>query len=257
MSAGNARHRAARRPVTAIAQTMSSGAGKRAAVVATAGGLIISTFGATAAQAAPAGNDVATKLSTVDLGALTDQARAALAAAPVVTVAQNAQVEVEVASAEASTAVKVTPAPRPKPVVQRTESASRTADRTSTSSSSTKIGAPAPAFANGNAVVSIASRYIGVPYVSGGTSPSGFDCSGFTQYVYAQVGISLPRSSSAQRYVGTVVSRADAQPGDLIWSPGHVAIYAGNGMQIDAPRPGKTIQLRSIWQSSPVFIRLG
>lgn len=230
---------------------MTSGAGKRAAVVATAGGLIISTFGATAAQAAPAGNDVSTKLSTVDLGALTDQAREALAAAPVVTVAQDAQVEVEVASADASTAVQVTPAPRPRATVQRTAAASRTTERSAT------IGAPAPAFANGNAVVSIASRYIGVPYLSGGTTPDGFDCSGFTQYVYAQVGISLPRSSSAQRYAGTVVSRADAQPGDLIWSPGHVAIYAGNGMQIDAPRPGKTIQLRSIWQSSPTFIRLG
>jgi cell wall-associated NlpC family hydrolase len=234
---------------------MTSGAGKRAAVVATAGGLIISTFGATAAQAAPAGNDVSSKLSTVDLGALTEQAREALQAAPVVTVAQDAQVEVEVASADGSTAVKVTPAPRPRATVQRTSTASRSADRAE--STSRTIGAPAPAYANGNAVVSIASRYIGVPYVSGGTSPSGFDCSGFTQYVYAQVGISLPRTSSAQRNVGTVVSRADAQPGDLIWTPGHVAIYAGNGMQIDAPRPGKTIQLRAIWQSSPTFIRLG
>ncbi|WP_242496404.1 C40 family peptidase [Xylanimonas protaetiae] len=236
-------------PLTEIAQTVG-GAGKRAAVVATAGGLIISTFGATAAQAAPAASGV----STVDLGALTQQAREALAAAPVVTVAPDAQVQVETVSAD--TAVQVTPAPRPRVATPaRTTTASRSAERAAPAAAS--IGAPAPAFANGSAVIEIAARYVGVPYLAGGSTPAGFDCSGFTSYVFAQVGISLPRTSSAQRGVGTVVSRADAQPGDLIWSPGHVAIYAGNGMQIDAPRPGKTIQFRSIWQSNPVFIRVG
>ena len=116
---------------------------------------------------------------------------------------------------------------------------------------------PVPQSVSGNAVLEIAARYVGVPYVSGGTTPDGFDCSGFTSYVYAQLGISLPRTSSAQRNAGTVVSRADAQPGDLIWSPGHVGIYAGGNQMIDAPRPGKTVQFRSIWQSNPTFIRIG
>ncbi|MCL1870939.1 MAG: C40 family peptidase [Promicromonosporaceae bacterium] len=220
----------------------------------------MTTFGAGAAQAAPAHHDAAT--STVDLGALAAQAREALAAAPVVTVAQNAQVQVET-----GVAVHVTPAPvREAPAPARTatvaRTATRTAARTATATAAApapaapSIGAPAPASAAGSAVVAIAARYVGVPYVSGGTSPAGFDCSGFTQYVFAQLGISLPRTSSAQRYVGTVVSAADAQPGDLIWSPGHVAIYAGNGQMIDAPRPGKTIQFRAMWQSNPVFIRL-
>src|SRR5690606_8647698 len=62
-------------------------------------------------------------------------------------------------------------------------------------------------------VVSIAMRYLGVPYVWGGTTPAGFDCSGFTSYVFAQVGIDLPRTSASQRYAGTVVSWAEAQPG--------------------------------------------
>jgi cell wall-associated NlpC family hydrolase len=75
--------------------------------------------------------------------------------------------------------------------------------------------------------------------------------------VYGQLGISLSRSSADQRYAGTVVSRADALPGDLIWSPGHVGIYAGGSTQIDSPRPGKTIQFRDIWQSDPIFIRVG
>ena len=259
MSVPNAaRHRAARRPVTPlteITRAVGSGTGKRAAVVATAGGLLISTFAAPA-QAAPVASDAATKLSAVDLGALTAQARSALEAAPVVTVAADAQVQVESPGLDASAAVQVTPAPRPEPVVQRTTSTSRSAERTEAAAPAS-IGAPVPSFAAGSAVIEIAARYVGVPYLAGGASPEGFDCSGFTQYVFAQVGISLPRTSSAQRNVGTVVSRAEAQPGDLIWSPGHVAIYAGNGMQIDAPRPGRNVEFRGIWQSNPVFIRLG
>ena len=116
--------------------------------------------------------------------------------------------------------------------------------------------ASAPASANGNAIVEIASRYVGVPYLWGGTTPSGFDCSGYTSYVFAQVGIKLPRTSSAQRNVDTVVPRSQAQPGDLIWTPGHIAIYAGGNTQVDAPRPGKSIQIREIWQSNPTFIRV-
>nr|WP_245885657.1 C40 family peptidase [Xylanimonas oleitrophica] len=249
-------------PLTELAQQSAGVVGRRAAVVATAGGLIISTFGgATAAQAAPAPQD-ATRLSTVDLGKLTEQAREALSAAPAVTVDADAQVQVEAVTAEGIAAVEVTPAPRPEPVVRAASAPSRSAERAAapgaqaTSASVGEVSA-APSFASGSAVVSIASRYVGVPYVSGGSTPDGFDCSGFTSYVYAQVGINLPRSSGAQRSAGTVVSAADAQPGDLIWTPGHVSIYAGNGMQIDAPRPGKTIQFRGIWQSNPTFIRVG
>jgi peptidoglycan DL-endopeptidase CwlO len=251
-----ARHRAARRPIAplAAAQTVATGtAARRAAIVATAGGLIVSTFGASSAQAAPAPQEAANKLSTVDLGALTEQAREALEAAPVLTVAADAKLSVEQAP------VSVTPAPEPEPVVEReTTTASRTAERTETAAEA-PAEAPAaevPASANGSLIVSIATRYIGVPYVSGGTTPDGFDCSGFTQYVFAQAGISIPRTTADQRYAGTVVSAADRQPGDLIWTSGHVAIYVGDGMQIDAPRPGKTIQIRSIWQSSPTYIRV-
>jgi len=108
----------------------------------------------------------------------------------------------------------------------------------------------------GNAVLEIAARYVGVPYRSGGKTPAGFDCSGFTSYVYGQLGIHLPSISSAQRYAGVEVSRADAKPGDIIWTPGHVGIYAGGNMQIDSPRPGLTIQFRGIWQTNPHFIRV-
>ncbi|MEE8734182.1 MAG: C40 family peptidase [Bifidobacterium crudilactis] len=94
--------------------------------------------------------------------------------------------------------------------------------------------------ASSSAVVSYAGQFVGVsPYVYGGTSPtSGWDCSGFTQYVFAHFGISLPRTSGAQATVGTAVgSLADAQPGDLIANSTHVGIYAGNGMVVNALKP--------------------
>jgi len=108
------------------------------------------------------------------------------------------------------------------------------------------------------AIRSEALKHRGVRYRYGGTSPkTGFDCSGFVSYVYKKAGIaSLPTSSSAMRHVGKVVSKKKAKVGDIIWTPGHVAIYLGGNKQIDAPRPGKTIQVREIWQSNPVFIHL-
>src|SRR5699024_7679398 len=116
--------------------------------------------------------------------------------------------------------------------------------------------APAPA-ASGNAIVDIAFRYVGTPYVWGGASPSGFDCSGFTSYVFAQAGISIPRSSSAQRNAGTVVSAADARAGDLVWWPGHVGIYLGGGDYIAAHRVGNPRSARPIFKSNPTFTRVG
>lgn len=115
---------------------------------------------------------------------------------------------------------------------------------------------PPPPSVNGDAVVEEASKYVGTPYLHGGTTPAGFDCSGFVSYVYAQFGISLPHSSSAYWTVGTRVSAEDARPGDIIVSSGHVAIYAGGGLQIDAPREGKTVQFRGIWQTSYIFVRV-
>ncbi|WP_308121797.1 C40 family peptidase [Actinotalea ferrariae] len=153
-------------------------------------------------------------------------------------------------------AISVVADPPPPPPEPEPEPASRSAERAAPAREA-EIGAPAPASANGSAIVEIASRYVGVPYVWGGTTPDGFDCSGFTSYVYAQVGITLPRTSADQRYAGTAVPFEQAQPGDLIWSPGHISIYAGGNLQVDAPVPGKTIQIREIWQSNPVFIRVG
>jgi peptidoglycan DL-endopeptidase CwlO len=129
--------------------------------------------------------------------------------------------------------------------------------RTTTSSSSARPVANSADVSQaiaGSAIIAEAAKYVGTPYVSGGTTPSGFDCSGFVSYVYGQFGISLPHQSGAYYGVGTRVS--SPQPGDIIVTPGHVGLYAGPNLQIDAPRAGKTIQFRAIWQTNPVYVRV-
>ncbi len=107
----------------------------------------------------------------------------------------------------------------------------------------------------GSSIVAEAAKYVGIRYKSGGKSPdTGFDCSGFVSYVYAQFGYSLPTSSGGYKSIGT---RVDSPlPGDIIYTPGHVGIYAGPNLQIDAPTSGKDIQFRGIWQKNPIYIRI-
>jgi cell wall-associated NlpC family hydrolase len=106
--------------------------------------------------------------------------------------------------------------------------------------------APPPARYGG--VVGIAMQYLGRPYVWGGASPSGFDCSGLVMYVYGQIGVSLPHSSYAQYGYGSPVSRGDLQPGDLVFFDGlgHVGIYVGNGSFIHAPHTGDVVKISSL-----------
>lgn len=101
-------------------------------------------------------------------------------------------------------------------------------------------------------IVADARKYIGVPYVFGGTTSAGLDCSGLVQRVYGDMGISLPRLVSGQSTIGqSVPSLADAQPGDLIVCNGgeHIVIYAGNGKIIQAPKPGGSVEEMDNWIS--------
>ena len=95
-----------------------------------------------------------------------------------------------------------------------------------------------------------AARYLGTPYVWGGTSPSGFDCSGFTQYVFKNAaGVSLPRTTYDQINVGTPVAYSDLQPGDLVFPhTGHVGIYIGGGQMIHAPSTGDVVKVSSVYK---------
>ena len=111
---------------------------------------------------------------------------------------------------------------------------------------------------DGSAVVADAKKYLGIPYVWGGESRSGMDCSGLVQQTFADLGVHLPRTAAEQSHAGSpVASLADAQPGDLLFfgSPAyHVAIYAGGGKLIESPEPGKTVHVTDVYQT-PTSIR--
>ena len=125
-------------------------------------------------------------------------------------------------------------------------SAAAAAKKTTKTKTTTESNANPASSSKGQSIVNTAAKYIGVKYVYGGTSPSGFDCSGLVQYVCRQNGISVNRTSRAQYSNGVAVSKNNLQPGDLVFfSKGsgisHVGIYAGNGQVIHAPSPGKRV----------------
>jgi cell wall-associated NlpC family hydrolase len=116
------------------------------------------------------------------------------------------------------------------------------------SSSGGASGSSAPPPATHSSVVSIALQYLGVPYVWGGASPSGFDCSGLTMYAYAKVGVYLPHNAAMQYGMGTPVSRSQLAPGDLVFFNGlsHVGMYIGGGRFVHAPHTGDVVKISSL-----------
>lgn len=145
-------------------------------------------------------------------------------------------------------------------VTSRSEEISRGKENTQTENTSSKNESSTQgtsSSASGNNIVAYAKKYMGYKYVSGGSSPStGFDCSGFTSYVYKQCGISISRSSSAQASNGTAVSKSNLQPGDLVifnnranTSIGHVGIYIGGNTFIHAGNSGTGVITTSLSDS--------
>ncbi len=121
------------------------------------------------------------------------------------------------------------------------------ADSVGISASTPEGSTVAPPNVHGG-VVGIAMRYLGVPYVWGGSTPHGFDCSGFVAYVFAQIGVSLPHSSYAMFGMGTPVSIGELQAGDLVFFTGasHMGIYIGGGQFIHSPHTGDVVKISSM-----------
>jgi len=138
-------------------------------------------------------------------------------------------------AAQARAAAKQHSAPAPAPT-----------PAPSSSSGGSSSSAPPPA--THSSVVSIALQYLGVPYVWGGASPSGFDCSGLTMYAYAKVGVYLPHNAAMQYGMGTPVSRSQLAPGDLVFFSGlsHVGMYIGGGRFVHAPHTGDVVKISSL-----------
>ncbi|WP_327346386.1 NlpC/P60 family protein [Streptomyces europaeiscabiei] len=111
-----------------------------------------------------------------------------------------------------------------------------------------ELGNEAPASDRGAAALAAAGTQVGKPYVSGGSGPNSYDCSGLTQWAYAQAGVSITRTTYTQANDGTRIGRGELMPGDLVFfnDLGHVGLYAGNGTVIHAPYPGKVVRYESM-----------
>ncbi|EPC55099.1 C40 family peptidase [Lacticaseibacillus paracasei] len=183
--------------------------------------------------------------------------------------AQLAASEDAAKAAAATAAVAATPSASSTSTASSSAASSsvNTSTNTSTTSASSSASASqAPASNNssvsvsGGSIASNAAKYIGVPYVYGGTSPSGFDCSGLIYYAAKEAGISLPRTSQAQSTLGSYVSVSDLKAGDLVFWGGvgsayHVGIYIGGGQYLHAPAPGQSVTIQSMAYFAPSFGR--
>lgn len=260
------RHRAPDRastPLTTFTSTLSTvvggsaaGVGRGGLVLAMSSGLVAGGMGVPA-DAAVAGSGTPQQATGQQATGATQALPPSFVGGEPVSAPADARVTFE------RSAFTATAKPKPAPT-QTVTSASRSgvrAGRTATTRKSVRtVTTRSTGSVRGSSVIAVAARYLGVPYVSGGTTPRGFDCSGYTRYVYAQVDVRIPRVAEAQRQAATTVPRSAARPGDLVFflsggSAYHVGIYAGGNMMYDAGKPGQVVTKRAIWSGNVTFGR--
>lgn len=269
------RHRAegpALTPFTALTQTAAENAARTGAIAVVTSGMLASVFTQTA-HTAPAESHTQTTLANKTFDTKT---RAGLAENLVtkvqvahdadfqaeqgrVTVTPYAETEAGIAEAKAKAEAEARAKAEAEAKAQAEAEAKAAAEAAAAAAAEAEAAAAAASESSadlGQQAVNLALEYVGVPYVWGGASPSGFDCSGLIQYVYAQLGVSLPHSSASMSTVGYQVSAAEAQPGDIVWTSGHVSLYAGDGMVVEAQQEGVPVHYTEMWQTNPVFIRV-
>lgn len=262
-------------PLTELTEALSANSGvvgRRAAVVAAAGGLM-ATAVLPAATQGDEKTDAVVSAEAADANVEADFSNQAATVIP--EAAEDTEDDAalpgtsNVSTTTSTAAPEPEPEPEPEPAPAQSSDSTDSSDRGSSTSRSTERSSDSkkdekksdsvsvPDGSKAEQVIAIAKQYVGVPYVYGGTTPSGWDCSGYIAFVYDKVGVNLPRTSGAQKAAGTVVSASEAKPGDLVFSPGHIGIYAGNGMMYDAGSPSSNTSYRShSWMGSVTYIRV-